>query len=126
MRFVLAFLAVLALLVSPVAATASQAACVHKGTMAGMAMAAAAHMDASGVKKSVAGPCCDQSGRPAKTSDKSCAQACATHCSAAVALSAPAFGVMFAPAQVETPRARTISPDPYHPPGLKRPPKSIV
>ena len=126
MRLVLAFLAVLALLANPVTAAASLAACLGDGSMAGMAMAAPAHMDASGVQKSAADPCCDHSGQPGKKSDASCAQACATTCGVAVALAAPAFGVMFAPLPVQAPLARTVPPHPYEPPGLKRPPKSMA
>ena len=126
MRLVLAFLAVLALLANPATAAAYQAACLGDESMAGMAMAAPAHMDASGVQKSGADPCCDHSGQPGKTSDASCAQACAATCGVAVALTAPAFGVMFAPLRVEAPLARTVPQHPYEPPGLKRPPKSMA
>lgn len=126
MRLVLAFLAVLALLANPVTAAASQAACSRDGSMAGMGMAASAHMDASSAQKTAATPCCDHSGQHGKKSDASCAQACAATCGVTVALTAPTFGVVFAPVLVETPLARTVPQHPYEPPGLKRPPKSMV
>jgi hypothetical protein len=125
MRLVLAFLAVLALLINPVTAAASEAACLHDGSMemAGMTMTAPT---APEFQKSGADPCCGHSGQHGKTSDASCAQACAATCGVAVALAAPAFGVMFAPLRVEAPLARTVPQHPYEPPGLKRPPKSMA
>jgi hypothetical protein len=125
MRFVLAFLAALALATSPVATVAAQVACSQSmsGAQAGMAMPSIDHL---GDKTSVADPCCDHADRHGKKSDTSCAQACATTCGVAVALPSPLDGVAFAPARAAVPLARLVSLHPYEPPGLERPPKSMV
>jgi hypothetical protein len=123
MRFVLALMAVMALLVSPVAASAAQLACAQDETaapammgMPGMAMASA--------DKSSTDPCCDH-GQSHKMDQKSCALACANTCVVAVALpsAAPSSLLLFASAQL-TP-ARMSPAHPYEPPGLIRPPKSM-
>ena len=79
MRLVLAFLAVLALLSSPVTAAAAQAACSHDGpmVMAGMDMAAMPGMGQDAAKKAGGDPCCDQISHHGGKSDMTCAQACA-------------------------------------------------
>lgn len=120
MRFVLAFLAVLAMLSDPVAATAAQVTCGRAATapMAGMVMPAA-HVD---TLKTTADPCCDHSGDH-KTPDRNCAQACATTCAVSAAPPPSLTGVTF----VLTIALLTPAPanfvTAYEPPGLKRPPK---
>jgi hypothetical protein len=125
MRFVLALLAVMALLASPVTAAAARAACDQAGpaTMAGMAMP---NMDQHGAKTSATDPCCDHADHHGKKSDASCAQACATTCGVTLALMGSPGGPIFAPSLATlTPRAAAL-PDPYEPAGLRRPPKSIA
>jgi hypothetical protein len=127
MRALLALLAVMALLISPVAAGAAQAQCALGGSaaMAGMdmpAMSGAAH---AGVQKAMGDPCCDQAGHH-KMSDKSCAQACAASCVATVALPASFISgsFVFTRAPMGPPRAApAVS---YQPFGLERPPKSMA
>jgi uncharacterized protein involved in copper resistance len=128
MRFVLALLAVLALLSSPVTGAAAQVACSHDGpmAMAGMDMSAMPGMDQAAANKTGVDPCCDQSSRHGGKSDMSCAQACAAMCGVPVALTAVSYDVVFAPVPADVPPARIVSPHPYEPPGLKRPPKSIA
>jgi hypothetical protein len=128
MRYVLAFLAVLALLSSPVTAAAAQVACSHDGpmAMAGMNMSSMPGMDQTGAKKAGGDPCCDQTGQHGGKSDMSCAQACATMCGVTVALASSSYGVVFVPTPADIPPARIVSSHPYQPPGLKRPPKSIA
>jgi uncharacterized protein involved in copper resistance len=127
MRFVLAFLAVLALLSSPVTAAAAQVACSHDGpmAMAGMDMTAMPGMHQAGSQKT-GDPCCDQTGQHGGKSDMSCAQACAAMCGVTAALASSSYGVVFLPVRAEIPPARIVSSHPYQPAGLKRPPKSIV
>lgn len=127
MRLVLALLAVMALLSSPVTAVAAQAACGHNGpmAMAGMEMSAMPGMDQAGTQKG-ADPCCDQTSDHGGKRDMSCAQACAAMCGVTVALTAVSYDVVLAPVAADVPAARAVSPHPYKPPGLKRPPKSIA
>ncbi|MBT9470785.1 MAG: hypothetical protein IV099_06330 [Phenylobacterium sp.] len=124
----LALLAVLALLSSPVTAAAAEVACSHNGpmAMAGMDMSSMPGMDQAGVKTAGSDPCCDQTGQHGGKSDMSCAQACATMCGVTVALVSSPYGVVFLPMQADVPPMRIVSSHPYQPPGLKRPPKSIA
>ena len=125
MRALLALLALVGLLLSPVAASAAAQACRphHDGTSMAMDMAmpmAASHAKAAGK----ADPCCDDdAGKPVKHDNKSCAQACAAICGVSVALTKttaePALTLAHA-------RVKPAAPSPLHahgPPGLKRPPK---
>lgn|SRR5579859_2240619 len=123
MRLVLALLAVMALLVSPVTAAAAQAACDQGGP------AAMASMDMPGVaqssgQKATADPCCDHSAKH-PMDQKSCALACANTCAvaAAVPLVLTSSLLLFSTAQL-TP-ARMAPAHPYEPAGLIRPPKSM-
>ena len=124
MRVVLALMAVLALLVSPVTAAAAQVACDQAGP------AAMASMDMPGVaeaaaQKSMADPCCDH-GAKHPMDQKSCALACAASCAVTAALPGPVVGsiLVFSTAQL-TP-ARLAPAHPYEPAGLIRPPKSMA
>lgn len=121
MRALLALLALVGLLLSPVAASAAAPACLHHHDMASMADA----MDvASAPMSGMAMPCCDEdAGKPVKHDAKSCAQACATVCGATVALAGPAIDLALT---VTHARLEPAAPSPLHthgPPGLKRPPK---
>src|SRR5579859_4860113 len=107
MRLVFALLAVMALLVSPVTATAAQAACGHDRAMA--VTGTMANMDA-------ADPCCDHA-RHGKMCDKSCAQACATSCAAAAALPASLASVGLAFTRAPAPLARLASVEGHEPAG---------
>lgn len=121
MRVLLALLAVVGLLLSPVAASAATAVCVHHHD----AMEMAAAMDASGAPAADAGMLCcdDDGGKPVQHDKQSCAQACALMCVVSVALpetaAEPVHGVSHA-------RVTPAAPSPFDahaPPGLKRPPK---
>ena len=127
MRFFLALMAVLALLVSPVTAAAAQVACAQTGPAAavGMDMPGMPGMDQAGIQRTSADPCCDHSAKH-PMDQKSCALACATSCAVAAALPSPLVGsvLVFAAAQL-TP-ARLASVHPYQPAGLIRPPRSMA
>lgn len=127
MRFMLALLAVMALLVGPVTVAAAQAACNQGGpaAMAGMDMSATpgtAHVD---VQKATGDPCCDHSDQN-KNSGKRCAQACATSCAVAAAL--PSSFVSLSPLYARPPAsfARPGLVPLFQPAGPERPPKSIA
>ena len=123
MRVLLALLALVGLLLSPIAASAAAPACLHHHDAAQMAatMGMAGPQDAG---KGGGMPCCDDDAGKAKPHDsQACAQACAVVCGVNVALpEAPAelaLTVMHA-------RFEPAAPVPLHahgPPGLKRPPK---
>lgn len=75
MRALLALMAVVGLLFTPMAAGAAQERCSHAGSeMAGMEMPMA---QGSGHTKATPDPCCDHSDE-ARRSTKACAQVCAT------------------------------------------------
>ena len=120
MRLLLAFLAVLALIVSPLTAATAQVACAHGGS------SAMAGLDHANAAKSGGDPCCDHAGQHGKKADTHCAKACAASCSVAIALPGGPYDVALAPLRANVPPARTVSTHPYQPPGLKRPPKSIA
>lgn len=129
MRFVLALLAVLALLSSPMTAAAAQVACSQDGPeamagmdMAGMAMSSMASMDHAGTQKG--DPCCDHTGKHKMSKD--CAQVCATACAVAVALPSSSASIVFVAVRaplVAAPMAPTPS---FEPSGPERPPKSMA
>lgn len=127
MRFVLALLAVIGLLASPVAAAAAQAACHDHGqTMMSMPMGDMPGMgQADGPK---ADPCCD----PGKDAGKSkhdamsCMQACAAMCGVVAALPAVAMAPLAPPDHVALQPARVASLKPHEPNRLDRPPRSIA
>ena len=121
-------MAVLALLVSPVTAAAAQVACGQDrmAMMPSVETAAMPGMTQAAPDKGPSSPCCDP-GAAHKTMDsRSCAQACATFCAAAVAM--PGSAVTSIPGFVRA----ALNPGPpvlaqaYEPLGLKRPPKSMA
>ena len=132
MRALLALLALIGLLLSPVAASAAAPVCLHHHDGASMAMdmnmpmtGMAMPMAAPHVKGAAkAGPCCDDdAGKPVQHDGKSCAQACAAICGVGVALTETAVGLSLTVAHA---RVEPAAPSPLHahgPPGLKRPPK---
>jgi hypothetical protein len=82
MSRLLAFLAVLALVVSPLNAAAAREACAR---MTPQIMAMADHGDAAS-KAVAADPCCDHGQKAPADHDKTCAQACAAMCVPAAAI----------------------------------------
>ena len=124
----LAFLAVVALLVVPVTAAAAQAACGHGDTtaMAGMDMADMPMPAAAGSHRAKGDPCCDPAGKRHPPTQKSCAQACAAACAVTVGLPALLDGAGPAYARAPFVGAPPLSVRTHDPGGLERPPKSIV
>lgn len=127
MRFVLALMAVLSLLASPVTAAAAQATCSGHAdqTMAGMPMGDMTGMHQADGQKS--DPCCDHSkdqGQP-KHNDSDCVQACAAMCGVVAALpSTPAAPLPLV--ERGPPPAVMASLHPHEPSRLDRPPRSIA
>lgn len=128
MRLLLALLAIVGLLVSPVTASAAQARCYHAsgaGMMAGMNMPGMPDTDHSSAQKPVNDPCCDPLGNQ-KAADKSCAQACAATCGVVAALPTTPISIVFVSMPAIEATGPLVSAHPHEPSGLKRPPKSIV
>jgi hypothetical protein len=125
MRVMLAILAVIGLLATPVTAAAVQAACDQAGPMAKSGMAILA-TDQPGAMTSGSSPCCHQAEHHSQKRDTNCAQACATSCSVAAALTTLSDGPLLASTPAILTPARAVSRDPYEPAGLRRPPKSIA
>ena len=123
MRHLLAFLAVLALLISPVTAAAAQVECAKAGpeAMAGMAMPMAQSMDGA---KASHDPCCDEN-QKSPHDGKSCAQICAAMCATIAAL--PTSDVLLPAIQPMRLTAARADPLRTHaPPRDERPPKLIA
>lgn len=123
MRVLFALLALVGLLLSPVAASAASSACLKHGE-AGMSMAMAMpHAEAP--DKAAANPCCDPgSGKSAPHHDsKSCAQACAAICGVSAALPGEVAAVALAELHARLAPALSGPIHTHAPPGLKRPPK---
>jgi hypothetical protein len=126
MRFLLALLAVIGLLASPVSATAAQATCQgHGEAMMSMAMADMPGMDHAAGEVD---PCCDpaKDKAPSKHDEMSCLLACIAMCGVTAALpSTPPLGLLkadhFAPAP-----GRMASLTPHDPGRLERPPRPIT
>jgi hypothetical protein len=121
MRLVLAFLAVLALLSTPVTAAAAQVACSQPMPMAmGMDMPGMEQADVH----AAGDPCCDH-GDQHPQPDKSCAQACAAMCGVVVPMASP-FGatLSFVSAPLTALAAGHLRS--HKPAGLDRPPKPIA
>jgi uncharacterized protein involved in copper resistance len=132
MRLLLAVVAVMALLVNPVAAAAAQVACETSQAMAPMDHGDSAKMAASGmdhqamaIQKDGTDPCCDHHG-PQKMDDKSCALACASACAIVVALPYTPFSLALAYTRAPETVAQSVWAKPYDPLGLERPPKSMA
>jgi hypothetical protein len=125
MRVLLALLAVLGLLASPLSAAAAQAACSQMTASASMSCMdmpgmAKAHHD--GVTKA-ADPCCD----PGKGgSKKSCAQLCAAACAVSAALAGPVVSFPFVMTAAEHDPAPVAPVHSFEPPRPERPPTPIA
>lgn len=122
LRHVLAFLAVLALLISPVTAAAAQVECAKAGPEA-MAMAMPMAQSPDGAQASH-DPCCDEN-QKSPHDGKACAQICAAMCATIAALPTseiqlPAIAPMRLTAAASNP-LRT-----HAPPRDERPPKLIA
>jgi hypothetical protein len=119
MRLLLAILALVGLLVSPLAAQAAAQRCAPS---AGISMAMQGGPAASAGERH----CCPDSGKPGPHHQKSCAQACAMMCAAVAALPASAPSPV-APQGRPLRAASLFGAVHAHPPsGLKRPPRSIA
>jgi hypothetical protein len=121
MARIFAFLAVLALLISPVTAAAAQQACARDmpQMMSGMPKAMAAHD-----RSSPSDPCCDHS-KKAPHGDMACAQVCATMCAVSVALPLATLDIpALHSTQVYSLQAQTLRA--HSPPRAERPPKLIA
>lgn len=132
MRYLIALMAVLAVLVNPVVAAAAQVACVESRAMSSMdappdAMAAMPGMadQAGPAAQSAADPCCDHSGR-GKMDEKTCALACASACALIAALPYAPISHTLAYSRALHGPAKAVWVKPYDPLGLERPPKSIA
>jgi len=126
MRVVLALLALIGLLLSPVAASAAAPACLHHHDGASMAMDMLMPIAAPHAQTGKADPCCDDDGKPAHHDSKSCAQACATSCGVTVALPEAGFGAPLAAGGPVLEPAPNKAFQAHAPPGLKRPPRIIA
>lgn len=126
MRFMLALLAVIGLLASPVSAAAAQATCQgHGEAMMGMAMPDMPGMDHADGK---ADPCCDpaKDKAPSKHDDMSCLIACMAMCGVTAALpNAPPVSLLKPDHGAPTP-GRMASWTPHGPSRLERPPRPIA
>jgi len=124
MRTVLALLAILALLASPLAAAASTTACDHRDAAA-MDMPGMSGIGPANAVNGGAYPCGDHSNQQ-KKSRTGCAQACAAVCGVTAVL--PSSGAFIAPLSepVAAPRPKMASAHPHHPARLERPPKPIA
>jgi hypothetical protein len=123
MRQLLAFLALVALLISPVTAAAAQRTCDQMGpeAMASMTMPMA---DAQVATPAAQDPCCDH-GQQAPDK-KTCAQACAAMCgvSATTLPDAAVAYPVFVLASTYAGRAQIVLA--HSPPRAERPPRSIA
>lgn len=124
MRFVLALLAVIGLLLSPAAAAAAQAACHGHDGQAMMSMPMGDMPGMSQPDGHKADPGKDQG--KSKQDPMSCMQACATMCGVAAALPAVSAASLASAAHSVLQPARMASFKPHEPSRLERPPKSIA
>lgn len=128
MRLILALLAILGLLASPVTAAAARARCYSPAGDA-MMRAATAQMPAialSDMQK--AGPCCEPGKDQAhkEHSRAECAQLCAAMCGVTAALPDKVAALIAPPDRGPPPQARVASLKPHEPSPLERPPRSIA
>lgn len=125
MRLLLAILALVGLLMTPVAASAGAAVCFGHGGEAMMAVSADAPV-AYHAEHKADHSCCDPDGAPAKHDGQACAKACAAMCVTAAVLNETTV-------QTPTPLGRAhVEATPlkaFHahgPPSLKRPPRTLA
>ena len=119
MRHLLAILALVGLLLSPVAASAATQVCLHHDGGAGMSMP----MADGALAKAGAPDCCDDHGNPAKHDDHGCAQACAVMAGVTAALPQAEPGAALSMSHTRIAPAALMPLQAHGPPGLKRPPK---
>lgn len=124
MRLLLALLALVGLLMTPIAASAGAAFCFgHGGEMAAMAKPSpVAHHTEHAADHS----CCDEDGAPGGHDSEACAQACAAMCVTAAALAEAAAPE---PALLGRPHIEAVPFKAFHahaPPGVKRPPRTFA
>jgi hypothetical protein len=122
MRVLMAGLAVVGLLLSPVAASAAMLGCLHHGGGGNTVMdtALAPHIQSAGTPRS----CCDpgKDHGPTKHQDPSCAQACATMCGVSAALPSPPTALAATPDRdAATPKQVALL-KPHEPGRIERPP----
>ena len=119
---VLALMAVLALLISPVTSAAAQVVCdqADQAAMAAMQMSASV-----GARAATVDPCCDH-GASHKMDQRSCALACAASSAMIAALSGPIVGSLLVFSTPELTPAALAPVHSYEPAGLMRPPRSAA
>lgn len=124
MRIVLALMAVVALLLSPVSAAAAQVHCrpAHRVAMATMDMPGSAQ---SVNQPALTDPCCDQ-GASHGMDHKGCALACAAFCADSAVFPSPFVGSCLAFSDVHLTPVSSATASTHEPEGLKRPPKSMA
>jgi hypothetical protein len=125
MRLLLAILALVGLLMSPVAASAGAAYCAGHGgeVMDGMRASAPVAYHA---QHKADHSCCDPDGAPAKHDSKACAKACAAMCVATAVLS---DATVQTPAPLGLAAVEATPLKAFHahaPPSLKRPPRTLA
>jgi len=118
MRLLLALFAVLALVSSPVAASAAAATCLVP-VAGGMAMS---H---DGMDMSAGDPCCDDTGK-SPMDDQLCAKACATMCGVCAALLSTPVSELVIGGRVILAEVEASAPRAHSPPGLDHPPKQFA
>jgi hypothetical protein len=130
MRLLLALLAILGLLASPVSAAAAQLACgqmtasMSASSMSGADASAMAGMQQDGGVKTAGYSCCDHHGKGCPT--KSCARLCAAACAVSHALAAPVVSVPILMAAADQASAPAASVHPFEPGRAERPPTPIA
>ncbi len=122
MRLLLAFVAVLGLILSPAAAAAGTAACAHHGGPAvAMSMSAQA---ANTAAASAEHACCDDPQKSPKHDDKACDQACQLMAVSPVALVAFAAVPLQPAGRPLVEHLPPVAVQAHPPPGLERPPRA--
>ena len=128
MRFIVALLAVIGLLASPVAAAAAQASCHGHGgaQMMSMPMADMPGMTHSDGQR--ADLCCDPGKGQGQTKHDAgtCLQACAVMCGVVAALPSTPMALLAPSDPAAREPARLASLKPHDPSRFERPPKSIA
>jgi hypothetical protein len=125
MRLLLAILALVGLLMTPVAASAGAAVCFGHGGEAMMAMNTDAPV-AYRTEHKADHSCCDPDGAPAKHDSQDCAKACAAMCVTAAVLNETTVQT---PIPLGRPHVEATPLKAYHahaPPSLKRPPRTLA
>lgn len=125
MRLLLAILAVVGLLLTPVAASAASGVCLGDDEQT-MSMTIGSTV-ASHAAHTADDSCCDPHGAPAKHQSQACAKACAAMCATVAAVlgdTATRTPAAFSRSPMEATPPKTFHAHP--PPGLKRPPRTLA